>query len=448
MVDIRNGAFYSIKLNSLHNPFKYINDFATDLKLVLIAEILTMAFVYLPDLDDSFLRFPLAFLMVMLVPGYVLVATAFPRKGELIGLERLVLSFAVSIAVVPMIGFVLNFTDWGVRLNPMLLSLVLITTVCTLIANKRRNDQPDDLRYDIGLMRHFRGAVAYFSRSTEDLPGKVMTGLLVLSVIGLFSTVAYVIIAPGHQEQFTELYILGPDGKSEGYPVDFYAGHGQNVTVGVVNHEQRAMTYDLRVSLNDGVNHTPLYQDQLTLGQNQSWEKLIELVPGTIGDHQKMEFDLYADGNDTAPYKSVYLWVNVTEMGEKYTGFIVADNAGTPLDNTRWTWRIDVGKNYNISILNHEYRPVTYHYELALQNDTQRTILYSENKTLSHNQTWALRPAIWADRLGNNMLLQFNLYMDGNMTAPYRSVNATVDVYPSPLENQLDPTRRFGEVNS
>jgi len=43
--------------------------------------------------------------------------------------ERITLSFGLSIAVVSLIGFILNFTPWGLRLEPTLLS-ILIFVVC------------------------------------------------------------------------------------------------------------------------------------------------------------------------------------------------------------------------------------------------------------------------------------------------------------------------------
>jgi hypothetical protein len=47
--------------------------------------------------------------------------TAVARKeGGIDGLERVALSFGISIVIVPLIGLVLHFTPWGIRLVPVI----------------------------------------------------------------------------------------------------------------------------------------------------------------------------------------------------------------------------------------------------------------------------------------------------------------------------------------
>jgi uncharacterized membrane protein len=120
-------------------------------------------------------------------------------------------------------------------------------------------------------------------------------------------------MVPKQGEKFTEFYILGPDGKADKYPTKYTLGDQKPVIVGVVNHEYRNVTYDLIVSLNDSTTVSNIYSEQLTLGDNQTWEKNINLMPDRIGTNMKMEFLLYADGNMTTPYRECHLWVNVTQ---------------------------------------------------------------------------------------------------------------------------------------
>jgi len=65
--------------------------------------------------------------MVLFLPGYALIAALFPSKNDLDGIERLALSFGLSIAVVPLIGLGLNFTPFGIRLVPIIVSLSVFT---------------------------------------------------------------------------------------------------------------------------------------------------------------------------------------------------------------------------------------------------------------------------------------------------------------------------------
>ena len=73
-------------------------------------------------------------LLVLFLPGYSLIAALFPRTDDLDGIERIALSFGLSIAVVPLIGLGLNYTPLGSWLVPVLLGLSLFTVLLTLIA--------------------------------------------------------------------------------------------------------------------------------------------------------------------------------------------------------------------------------------------------------------------------------------------------------------------------
>jgi uncharacterized membrane protein len=44
-------------------------------------------------------------------------------------IERLALSFGMSLALAPITGLILNYTPWGIRLTPVTLSLLALTVV-------------------------------------------------------------------------------------------------------------------------------------------------------------------------------------------------------------------------------------------------------------------------------------------------------------------------------
>ncbi len=65
---------------------------------------------------------------ILFIPGYILIFALFPaRKTDrsIDIIERIALSFGLSIAVVPLIGLGLNYTPWGIRLEPILLSIFI-----------------------------------------------------------------------------------------------------------------------------------------------------------------------------------------------------------------------------------------------------------------------------------------------------------------------------------
>ena len=68
-------------------------------------------------------------------PGYSLIAALFCKEDDIDFIERIALSFGLSIAVVSLIGLCLNFTPWGIRLDPLLISLTLFTVTIILITD-------------------------------------------------------------------------------------------------------------------------------------------------------------------------------------------------------------------------------------------------------------------------------------------------------------------------
>jgi uncharacterized membrane protein len=72
-------------------------------------------------------------------------ATQVPIKTStenLDNIERIALSLGMSIALVPIIGLFLNYTPWGIRLTPIVLSLLALTiyfaTAAARLFKKRR----------------------------------------------------------------------------------------------------------------------------------------------------------------------------------------------------------------------------------------------------------------------------------------------------------------------
>jgi hypothetical protein len=83
-------------------------------------------------------RWIMGSIFVLYLPGYSLLQLLFPKGSELDSLERFALNIGVSLAVVPLIGLVLNFTPLGIRLIPIILSLALFTTAASIGAATRK----------------------------------------------------------------------------------------------------------------------------------------------------------------------------------------------------------------------------------------------------------------------------------------------------------------------
>jgi peptidoglycan/LPS O-acetylase OafA/YrhL len=94
--------------------------------------------LYATDPPLLYLRYLLGTFYVLFLPGYVLVETLYPKGDELAPLERLALSIGLSLALVPLVGLVLNYTPFGIRLGPVVVSLAALTTALAIYATYRK----------------------------------------------------------------------------------------------------------------------------------------------------------------------------------------------------------------------------------------------------------------------------------------------------------------------
>jgi len=101
-----------------------------------VSTILLALYVTKPPL--IYLRYVFGSLYVLYVPGAVLLEALYPRGEELEPLERLALSIGLSLALVPLVGLILNYTPWGIRLVPIIISLALLTLSLAIIALYRK----------------------------------------------------------------------------------------------------------------------------------------------------------------------------------------------------------------------------------------------------------------------------------------------------------------------
>jgi len=75
----------------------------------------------------TYLRYLFGSLFVLYLPGAALIELLYPKPSDLSQLERLALSIGLSLALVPLVGLILNYTPWGIRLDPVFASLSLLT---------------------------------------------------------------------------------------------------------------------------------------------------------------------------------------------------------------------------------------------------------------------------------------------------------------------------------
>jgi len=100
----------------------------------------TLLVIYLMPSAFPFviLRWVLGSVFVLFIPGYVTVEALFPKGRELDSIERFALSVGLSLALVPLVGLLLNYTPWGIRLTPIVISLTVLTVGLALVGLARQ----------------------------------------------------------------------------------------------------------------------------------------------------------------------------------------------------------------------------------------------------------------------------------------------------------------------
>ena len=83
-----------------------------------------------------YIRYVLGSIFVLWLPGYTFIKALFPNEPplktsqkSLDTIERIALSLGMSLALVPIVGLLLNYTPWGIRLTPIVLSLLALTLI-------------------------------------------------------------------------------------------------------------------------------------------------------------------------------------------------------------------------------------------------------------------------------------------------------------------------------
>lgn len=275
-----------------------------DLLIMFIWTVLTLAFILTPVFSNMLVRTVLGIPMILFITGYVLIAALFPKMDDLGGVERIVLSFGLSIAVDSLLGLLLNFT-FGIRLLPLLYTLCVYIIILIIFAVYSRAKIPEEERFYIPLHKIYDIINNEFSIS-KSLTDRILACILIISIVLSIGTVYFIISVPAVGERYTEFYILNPEGKAANYSANLNYNSPATFMIGVINHENTPINYKVQVALDREV----LTETGLRLNNDETWEKSITFIPGKKGTGLKLEFWLFKEDNFTAPYRELHLWVN------------------------------------------------------------------------------------------------------------------------------------------
>jgi len=94
-----------------------------------------------------YLKYVLVSMFILWLPGYTFIKALFPTKvpiptssTEFDSIERIALSIGMSIVLVPIVGLLLNYTPFGIRLVPVTLSLSALALTFAIAAIIREHE--------------------------------------------------------------------------------------------------------------------------------------------------------------------------------------------------------------------------------------------------------------------------------------------------------------------
>ena len=289
--------------------------YVDDLLAVTFFSCLGAVFVLIPPFNETFFKIPLALSLFFFIPGYAFISALFPGKKEISGIERFTLSVGFSLILTVFDGFLISLLPSGYRPAPIVISIVGMTAFFSIIAlftrklldeseqfsfsikefiKSLRSDEPEentetadsiesgDAKYVPAEHRRFHRSRSKVKAKglkyqppadvkKKPLPPEIEKALIIAligSIIISSGMLAYAKMTR-EKETFTMLYLLGPDGKAEGYPTESLLNVPLNVTVGIENHELQDVVYVLQMKADEDV----IEELNVSLTNGETWQK-------------------------------------------------------------------------------------------------------------------------------------------------------------------------------
>ena len=270
---------------------------------LLVVTIASVVLVILAVFGGGVVQLALGLVFVLFFPGYTLMSALFPKRGDLDGAQRLALSFGLSIVVVPLLGLILNFTPWGIRLLPVLISVLLFIAVMAGLAWYRRRRLSPEQRFEVRF-----GTLSWsYLWSRQTSLNRALSVLLVLVIIMATGALVYLVKPPQVEEKFTEFYILDSHGRAENYPKVLILGEEAELVLGIVNREQKRTDYKIEITISK---EKVAELGPISLADGEKWEQPVSFAPTKVGDDQKVAFMLYKGSKQQAE-QVLNLWIDV-----------------------------------------------------------------------------------------------------------------------------------------
>lgn len=251
-------------------------------------------------------RVALGLVFALAVPGYFIQAAAFPRIGQIDALERAMLSLVLSIAAIPPLALLLEWTP-GLRVDlpGIVTALGVACALLIAVAWRQRARVPQSERCTLALPYRLPGLGA--ARRLSPVNGLLLVVMLAAATVALIA-MGVLLLGSGPGQDFTEFYVLNPDGLAENLPRTVRAGDSAALRVGMINSEGAPATYRVTVTAGDTTLES-LPPVTLNDGEMRIMPVTLDLAL-PVGE-QDVLVTLYRDGSPQ-PYRQLHLRFTIT----------------------------------------------------------------------------------------------------------------------------------------
>jgi uncharacterized membrane protein len=286
------------------------------------------------DVDPGWgIRASLVLVTLALLPGYVLVAIAYPwndqhnREGfQPDCAERAALAFGTSVALLPLLALVPGLL--GVGYTP-LTTLVVIESLVAIgipIAVYRRKGIQHSHQFRLPLSEWVSGLSEWLRHSSQSrrILRVAMAGSVVLAVLSF----SYVLAVPQDGERYSTMTLLTENESGDlvtaDYPTDMAVQEPSELTLTIENDRQQETTYTVVIQLERVVGDDSeqiseaeqLAQFQPTVAPGETWTQQHTVTPTIVGEDLRLRYYLYVGeppefvGPETAQ-DYLHVWVDV-----------------------------------------------------------------------------------------------------------------------------------------
>jgi uncharacterized membrane protein len=164
--------------------------------ILVLTALLALIIAFLPN---NVLRIIIGLPFVLLFPGFTFISALYPRSSALDKVERVALSFGLSMAIVPLLLLVLNFTVWEIHLTSILVTIASFIGIFSVIALFRQWRLPEQERPSTTLR------IPVFPKQTAR--ERMLSVVLIVILVGAVGFAFYTIRQPKTPDKYTEFYI-------------------------------------------------------------------------------------------------------------------------------------------------------------------------------------------------------------------------------------------------